>query len=296
VAYRSNSSCGGGVIMITAMIWFFGVITAVTILHLIENYIGSIQPGRNSTYILQPVYKYIKLFSKKSRNEHFLTGWLSAGALWFGLAALWMTVSGGNYLFILSVLIMMELFILTGACSSKELFGTMAAQRGIARFIIWSFTCMVTAASLYKVTGTLELGKILEYSSVYSLLRHLPLNLASLFIVFMLKSNICNFDFGITGKGMSFLDAALYTPYSGWDLAVIQLTQWVETGVWLKLISVFLPWKPWISFIISAVVYLGVLLADGFIPKQSWKRVARNAWIWAGGMAVINYIWLYMLI
>lgn len=170
----------------------------------------------------------------------------------------------------------------------------MAAQRGISRLTVWSFTLMIAAASLYKVAGTLQLSRVILYSYENILIARLPLAAAGLFTAAMIKGNLGYFDFGINANTMSFLDTALYTPYSGRSLGVVQLTQWIETGIWLKLISYFLPWQPLISFLVLAVLYLAVMLLSAVVPRMPWKKVMMNSWIWAGGLAAINYIWLYL--
>jgi ech hydrogenase subunit B len=293
--FTNDINCGGGVIMLEIILWFIGIIIIVPIIYLTENFILNAIPGQKRTYLLQPIYRLIKHFSKTDYYNRPLTRWFPVGACLFALITLYFVAAGENILLIISGLTMMELFVLVGACSTKEPYGIMAAQRGIARLTVWSFTLMTAAASLYKVTETLQLSRVIQDSSENILLVRLPLVTAGLFTAAMIKGNLGYFDFGINANAMSFLDTALYTPYGGRSLGVVQLTQWIETGIWLKLISYFLPWKPWISFLVSTIFYLAAMLLSTIVPRMSWKKVMTNSWIWAGGLPAINYIWLYML-
>jgi len=281
--------------MLEVILWFIGILIIVPVIYLAGNLILSAMPGQNKTYLFQPVYRLVKLFSKTDCPNHSLACWFPAGACLFALITLYFVSAGENILLIVSGLTLMELFILVGACSTKEVYGIMAAQRGIARLTVWSFALMIAAASLYKAAGTLQLSNVVPYSSGSTLIARLPLVTLGLFTAAMIKGNLGYFDFGINANAMSFLDTALYTPYGGWSLGIVQLTQWIETGIWLKLISYFLPWTPWISFLAATVVYLAAMLLSAIVPRMSWKKVMRNSWIWAGGLPVINYIWLYML-
>jgi formate hydrogenlyase subunit 4 len=281
--------------MLEVILWFIGIIIIVPVIYLAENFILSAMPGQKRSYLFQPIYRLIKLFSKTDCHSRSLACWFPVGACLFALITLYFVSAGENILLIASGLIVMELFVLVGACSTNEVYGIMSAQRGIARLTVWSFALMVAAASLYKAAGTLRLSQVALYSSENILIARLPLVTLGLFTAAMIKGNLGYFDFGINANAMSFLDTALYTPYGGWSLGVVQITQWIETGIWLKLISYFLPWVPWISFLTSTVVYLAVMLLSTIVPRMSWKEVMRNSWIWAGGLPAINYIWLYML-
>lgn len=280
--------------MLKVILWFIGIIVIVPLIYLAENLILNAMPGQKRTYLLEPIYRFIKHFSKTDYYNRPLTRWFPIGACLFAFITLCFVSAGENILLIISGLIMMELFVLVGACSTKEPYGIMAAQRGISRLTVWSFTLMIAAASLYKVAGTLQLSRVILYSYENILIARLPLAAAGLFTAAMIKGNLGYFDFGINANTMSFLDTALYTPYSGRSLGVVQLTQWIETGIWLKLISYFLPWQPLISFLVLAVLYLAVMLLSAVVPRMPWKKVMMNSWIWAGGLAAINYIWLYL--
>ncbi|NLY18867.1 MAG: hypothetical protein GX045_07950 [Clostridiaceae bacterium] len=280
--------------MLNMILWFAGIILSVFIIHLLISYLKSLFPGQGKTYILQPFYRLMKLASKKNAASQPLIQWFSAGALWFSLTALWLTVSGWNIVYIFSILIIAELFIIAGASGTNNSFGLMAVQRRISGFSITCFTLMVAASSIYKVTGTLNLGGILTMTRNKLLILRLPFTFISMIMVILVEEGVCWFDLGISGKSMSFIDTGLYSAYNGWCLAVIQLTQWVKTGIWLKFISVFLPWPQWISFTVSILIYAVLMVSDAFVAKTGWKKAVLNGFIWAGGASVINYIWLYL--
>ncbi len=281
--------------MLEGLIWFISVIIIVPFLYLVENFVRSRMPGYNRSYLLQPLYRLIRLFGKKDPKDNSLFRWFPVVSCWFALCALYFTVMGSHLIFIFSCLAMMELFLLAGAWNAQDAFAAMAAQRGIVRFAICTFICLVSAAALYRVTGTLSLKLLFEYSQTYTILIRLPLIFTAMLVVLMNRASLLFFDFNITGKGTSLLDSALHTPYNGFGLAMVQITQWVEIGVWIKLISVFLPFRPYISFAITAACHLAFLLLDAFVSREPWKKVAQNTLLWGGGMSVMNFIWLYLL-
>ncbi len=281
--------------MLEGLIWFLSVIVTVFLLYIVENFVRSGIPGYNKAWLLQPLYQLIRLFGKRDVNGGCPCRWYSVASCWFACCALYFSVAGSHLIFIFTCLVMMELFVLAGAWNHNEASAAMAAQRGIARLMICSFTLLVSAASLAHVTGTLNLKEILAYSRNQGLLLQLPLAFTAMITLLLTRGNLLFFDFNIAGKGIGLTDSPLYTPYGGWSLALAQITHWVEIGVWIKLVSVFLPFSPWISFSTSALCYLGFLMLDGFISKAQWKIAARNALIWGGGLAAMNYIWLVIL-
>ncbi|GEM_PF-672053 len=282
--------------MLEVTAWFLAIILSVPLLYIAYDYIKSLMPGQSRTYILQPVYRLLKLFEKKDEDTNFFACFFAAGSCLFSLIALYMAVAGYNFLFVVSVLSMMDLFVITGAFSSGEFSGRMSARRSISRFIIWLFASIVAGASIYKAASTLRLKEIAGLSEINGLVISLPFTLISLFVILLMKGNLLYFNFGVSGDEETVLGAALYTPYSGWSLAVIQLAQWTEIGVWLRIISVFLPLPKPVSYIIVSLLYFSFLLFDRFVSTVEWKKAARYSWGWAGSMSVINFICLFYLI
>ena len=133
------------------------------------------------------------------------------------------------------------------------------------------------------------------YSKSNGVFISLVFTFISLFVILLIKGNIGYFNFGISGDELSVLDAALFTPYSGWSLALVQMTHWIEIGIWIKILSIFLPLNEWVSFLVIMILYLLFLLWDGFVAKVNWKQSAKYSWIWAGGVSLLNFISLYVL-
>lgn len=281
--------------MLRIIIWFIAIILIVPVVYIVDNYLKTIMRGQGKSYILQPIYRIIKLFEKKDETINYFAYFFSIGAFVFSLIALYMTVAGFNFLFVVSVLSMMELFIIIGAYSNNTFSGKICAQRAVSRFIILLFTSMVAATTIYKATGALSLSVISDYSKNNGVFISLIFTFISLFVILLNKGNIGYFNLGISGTELSVLDGALYAPYSGWSLALVQITHWIEIGIWIKILSVFLPLNEWVSFLVVMILYLLFLLWDGFVAKVNWKESARRSWIWAGGMSLLNFISLYVL-
>ncbi|HZK28241.1 MAG TPA: NADH-quinone oxidoreductase subunit H [Thermoclostridium sp.] len=281
--------------MLRIIIWFIAIILIVPVVYIVDNYLKTIMRWQGKSYILQPIYRIIKLFEKKDETINYFAYFFSIGAFVFSLMALYMTVAGFNFLFVISVLSMMELFIIIGAYSNNTFSGKICAQRAVSRFIILLFTSMVAATTIYKATGALSLSVISDYSKNNGVFISLIFTFISLFVILLNKGNIGYFNFGISGTELSVLDGALYAPYSGWSLALVQITHWIEIGIWIKILSVFLPLNEWVSFLVVMILYLLFLLWDGFVAKVNWKESARRSWIWAGGMSLLNFISLYVL-
>jgi formate hydrogenlyase subunit 4 len=281
--------------MLEGLIWFIIVIVTVFIIYIIENFVRSGLPGYNKAWLLQPVFRLIRLFGKKEPKEGCSCRWYPVASCWFACCALYFSVAGSHLVFIAACLVIMELFILAGAWNHGEAFAAMAAQRGIARLFICCFTVLISAASLFHVTGNLNLSVIAEYSRTHVMLLQLPLTFLAMVSLMLTRGNLLFFDFNIAGISPGLQDSPLYTPYSGWSLALAQINHWIEIGVWIKLVSIFLPFHPWISFMASSLLYLACLLLDGLVSKAQWKYAARNTMIWGGGAAAMNFIWLYLL-
>ena len=110
----------------------------VPVEYIVENYFKTMMCGQGRSYILQPIYRIIKLFERRTEQLIILLAF-SIGAFVFSLIALYMTVAGFNFLFVVSVLSMMELFIIIGAYSANTFSGKICAQRAVSGLL---FCCL----------------------------------------------------------------------------------------------------------------------------------------------------------
>lgn len=84
--------------MLEVTAWFLAIILSVPLLYIAYDYIKSLMPGQSRTYILQPVYRLLKLFEKKDEDTNFFACFFAAGSCLFSLIALYMAVAGYNFL------------------------------------------------------------------------------------------------------------------------------------------------------------------------------------------------------
>lgn len=69
--YNRSSYFGGGFIMFEVIIWFFAIILIVPVEYIVENYFKTMMRGQGRSYILQPIYRIIKLFEKKDGTINY---------------------------------------------------------------------------------------------------------------------------------------------------------------------------------------------------------------------------------
>jgi predicted PurR-regulated permease PerM len=82
--------------MLEIILWFIGIIIIVPIIYLTENFILNAIPGQKRTYLLQPIYRLIKHFSKTDYYNRPLTRWFPVGACLFALITLYSVAAGAN--------------------------------------------------------------------------------------------------------------------------------------------------------------------------------------------------------
>ena len=70
--FTNDINCGGRVIMLEVILWFIGIIIIVPVIYLAENFILSAMPGQKRSYLFQPIYRLIKLFSKTDCHSRSL--------------------------------------------------------------------------------------------------------------------------------------------------------------------------------------------------------------------------------
>jgi len=134
------------------------------------------------------------------------------------------------------------------------------------------------------------------------LLTILPLTFLALIPVFIIDMKKSPFDVSGSGHAHQELVRGVYTEFSGYTLALIELGHWTKVALLVGFASLF--WAkdlvlgaltvPWIVFgaIIAFALFFVVLVIDNSYPRLDWKTMLKTTWVVGFLLIIANIVGL----
>ena len=126
------------------------------------------------------------------------------------------------------------------------------------------------------------------------LLFSLPLVFLAFLYVLTIKLRKSPFDFSTSHHGHQELIKGLTTEFSGPQLAIIELTHWIDLILLLGLITLFFAKPIWVGILIALASYFLEIVIDNISARVTWKWMLKAAWLIGIGASMTNIIWLYL--
>jgi len=150
---------------------------------------------------------------------------------------------------------------------------------------------LLMVVGIYLTTGSFMIESIFDHSE--PLIFTLPLVFAAFLYVLTIKLRKSPFDFSTSHHGHQELIKGLTTEFSGPQLAIIELTHWLDLVLLHGLISLFFAQPIWICIIIALVSFFLEIVIDNICARVTWKWMIKATWLIGIGAAMTNIIWLY---
>jgi len=185
-----------------------------------------------------------------------------------------------------------NIFLIMGAMSVRSPYSKIGAQREIMQMMAYEPVLLLMVVGIYLTTGSFMVSSLFSYDK--PLLYHIPLVFIAFLYVLTIKLRKSPFDFSTSHHGHQELIKGLTTEYSGPQLALIEITHWVELVLLLGLISMFFAQPIWVGIIIALVSFFLELVIDNISARVTWKWMLKSTWMIGIGLALANIIWLYL--
>ena len=323
----------GVLLNVVAIIVTFPALFAISVL-LERKGLGRMQnrlgPNRVGPFgILQPVADGLKSLTKEDivptsadAVVHFLAPVFLVVVVFMGYAVLPMGRNmtlvdmDAGLLFFFAMGASTELSVFMAGWSSRNKYSLLGAMRAVAQMISYEVPLLLSSLAVVMITGSLNLGKIVEAQNQYSWgLPHwyifTPWGFAG-FVLYAIattaESNRSPFDLP---EGESELVAGYFTEYSGFKFALFFLGEYVGMlsisglgatlflGGWSAPFS-FLGWVPsWIWFFAKVMLSMCVLIwLRGTLPRLRQDQLMNFAWKFTLPLSLLNLfvaaLWRFM--
>lgn len=249
--------------------------------------------NRQGPPILQPFYDFFKLIGKQDIAVNQTQMVYVLGHLLFAIGALVMLVLKQDLLMIMFILAFSGVALIMGASSVRSPYSKIGAQREIMSMMAYEPVLLLMVVGVYKATGSFMISDIFDHEQ--PLLFFLPLVFLSFLFILPIKLRKSPFDFATSHHGHQELIKGITTEFSGTQLALIELTDWIDLVLFMGLISLFFAKPLWVGILIALACYFIEILVDNISARMTWQWMVKTTWVAGIGAALVNIIWMYLI-
>jgi ech hydrogenase subunit B len=183
-----------------------------------------------------------------------------------------------------------DLCIIFAAFNSKSPYSNIGARRELIAMMSYEPVMLLAAISVFFVTGSFMVGSIFEISQ--PLLTILPLTFLALIPVLIIDMKKSPFDVSGSGHAHQELVRGIYTEFSGYTLALVELGHWTKIAQLLGFASLFWSQNLIIGAVLAFALFFVVLVIDNSYPRLDWKTMIKTTWIVGFLLIIANIVGL----
>ena len=253
--------------------------------------------GRRGPVLLQPYYDVRKLLEKD------LAGSDPAQLLLLGLGLLSAVAggvaffAGGSFLLCVFLVTLSSLLYVLAASVVPSPYAQVGVQREILQVMCYEPMVLLVAVGLYLSAGSFDVSSVSKAS--LPLVVWQPLVFLGLAFVLTIKLHKSPFDVASAQHAHQEIVRGATTEMSGPTLALIEVTHWYETVIFLGWVGMFFisanPLSVLLALLAVAVVYLLEIWVDNTFARVKWQVMLKGSWLVALVAGVVNFSMYYFV-
>ena len=206
--------------------------------------------------------------------------------------ALLMFFMQGDMLLLFFVMTVGAVFKVAGALSADSPYSNVGAQRELLQMLAYEPLVILTFVGMSAATGRFMISDI--YALDVPLLPHLPFLFIALGYALTIKLAKSPFDIASCHHGHQEIVRGVLTDYSGPQLALLEISHWLDVILLLGLCSLF--WHTSITGMVVLLVltYALEIVVDNVCARMTWGWMLKHAFGITLGLAIFNILWLYV--
>jgi ech hydrogenase subunit B len=240
--------------------------------------------------IVQPFYDAIKLWGKEPFIASQLQPILAFGYFGFSIAAFALLAFRQDMLLMIFTMAIADLCLIFAAFNSKSPYSNIGARRELIAMMSYEPVMLLAAVSMFFVTGSFMVGSIFEISQ--PLLTILPLTFLAFIPVLIIDMKKSPFDVSGSGHAHQELVRGIYTEFSGYTLALVELGHWTKITLLLGFASLFWSQNLIVGMILAFALFFVVLVIDNSYPRLDWKTMIKTTWMVGFLLIIANIVGL----
>ena len=238
--------------------------------------------------LFQPFFDVLKLWGKTPLIASQLQPILAFGYLGFALVSAGLVAFRQDLLLILFVTAIADICLTVAAFNAKSPYSYLGGRREFLSMLSYEPVLLLAYIAIFLVTGSFTIKGIYSYGK--PLLLAIPAALVALQIVLLVEMKKSPFDVSGSGHAHQELVRGVYTEFSGYTMALVEIGHWVKMTTMLMILSLF--WAPnlIIGGAISLAMFFMVIMADNIFPRLDWQSMLKTTWGIGFSLIILNVI------
>jgi len=243
--------------------------------------------------ILQPFYDFIKLWGKEPFIANRFQPMLAFGYFAFAMTGIALLAFKGDLVHIIFTITLADMCLIIAAFNSMSPYSSLGARRELLGVLSYEPIVFLTAMSVQIVTGSFLVEEIFKYGT--PLLFVLPAAYLLQLLVLLIDMKKSPFDVSASGHAHQELVRGVYTEFSGYTMAMIELGHWVKVVFALSLISLFWANNLIIGAVLALILWFITILIDNVYPRLNWKSMLKTSWTLGFLLILANIVTLVIM-
>lgn len=247
--------------------------------------------SRQGPPLAQPFYDVLKLWGKSPAVSN---PWMIFSAyitLLASATAIFIFFFQGDLLVLFFVLTVGAVFRVAGALCVASPFAHVGAQRELLQMLAYEPLVILTFVGMSVASGSFLIADI--YTLETPLLLQIPFLYIALGYALTIKLGKSPLDIASCHHGHQELVRGPLTEFSGPQLALLELSHWLDVILMLGLIALFWHTSWYGMAVLLIVTYVAEVVIDNVCARLTWQWMLKHALIGALGFSVLNILWLY---
>ncbi|MDR0499868.1 MAG: NADH-quinone oxidoreductase subunit H [Coriobacteriales bacterium] len=253
--------------------------------------------GRVGPVLLQPYYDVRKLLAKENRSVNGYQEFYIVLSLAFAILSGVFFFAGGNFLLVLFVLTLSSLFFIIAAYSARSPYADAGAQREIIQIASYEPMTILLCVTFFMATNTFNVSEV--FNRDLPLVATLPLVFAAFLFILTIKLRKSPFDLSYSHHAHQELVKGITTEMSGRTLALVEITHWYESILFMGWVALFFIWNTMLAIpvVIIAVllIYFLEVFIDNTFARVKWQAMLFWSWTVTIICCLLNIIYLIVL-
>ena len=256
----------------------------------VDRIVSARMEGRVGPPLLQPYYDVRKLIEKDDMSVNNVEGVYIACMLVFAIIAGGIFFSGGNLLMCVFVITLSSLFFIVAAYSARSPYAELGAARETLQVMSYEPMVLIMAVTFYLVSGSFDVDAVFGLDTPVFVSAWLVF--LGLLFVLTIKLRKSPFDLSYSHAAHQELVKGITTEMSGKTLAMVEITHWCESVLFLGWVGMFFVWGNLASLVLAivvvALVYFLEIWIDNNFARVKWQAMLASAWVVALVTGLLN--------
>lgn len=238
--------------------------------------------------LVQPFYDVLKLWGKNPMISNSLQPVLAFGYLGFALLAAGMVTFQQDLLLVLFIMGIADICLTVAAVNARSPYSYLGGRREFLAMLSYEPVMLLADIAIFLVTGSFTIRGIYAYGQ--PLLMVLPLVLVALQFVLVIEMKKSPYDVSGSGHAHQELVRGVYTEFSGYTMALVELGHWAKLATTLMIFSLFWAPNPLLGGAISLTMFFVALLVDNIYPRLTWQKMLTSTWSLGFALILLNVV------